>query len=97
MSDPQRTVGNDNNAADVIVRGSAAGFAQEIFVGLHRLSADEPRAAGGADTGPSPYDSRTNSNRKSIRSSFCLALFGFRCVWRDTDDEPSSSSLQPTS
>jgi putative redox protein len=56
MSDVQPTVGNDNEAADVIVRGSAAGFAQEIFVGLHRLSADEPRAAGGTDTGPSPYD-----------------------------------------
>ena len=56
MSDEQPTVGNDNEAADVIVRGSAAGFAQEIFVGLHRLSADEPRAAGGTDTGPSPYD-----------------------------------------
>ena len=44
------------NAADVIVRGSAAGFAQEIFAGLHRLSADEPQAAGGTDTGPSPYN-----------------------------------------
>jgi putative redox protein len=56
MSDAQPAVGNDNNAADVIVRGSAAGFVQEIFAGLHRLSADEPQAAGGTDTGPSPYD-----------------------------------------
>jgi uncharacterized OsmC-like protein len=30
-------------------------FAQEIFAGLHRLSADEPQLAGGTDTGPSPY------------------------------------------
>jgi putative redox protein len=40
----------------VVVRGSAAGFAQEIHAGLHRLHADEPASAGGTDTGPSPYD-----------------------------------------
>jgi uncharacterized OsmC-like protein len=40
----------------VTVRGGAAGFAQEIMVGQHRLVADEPADAGGTDTGPSPYD-----------------------------------------
>jgi len=40
----------------VLVRGSAAGFAQEITAGRHRLAADEPVADGGTDTGPSPYD-----------------------------------------
>jgi putative redox protein len=40
----------------VLVRGSAAGFAQEIRVGRHRLAADEPVASGGTDTGPGPYD-----------------------------------------
>ncbi len=40
----------------VTVRGSATGFAQEIVVGNHRLTADEPVAAGGTDSGPSPYD-----------------------------------------
>ena len=40
----------------VIVHGNAAGFAQEISVGRHHLSADEPVAAGGTDTGPNPYD-----------------------------------------
>jgi len=42
--------------ASVVVRGAAAGFAQEIVVDRHRLAADEPEAAGGTDTGPSPYD-----------------------------------------
>ena len=42
--------------ADVIVCGSATGFAQEIIAGTHRLVADEPLKAGGTDTGPGPYD-----------------------------------------
>jgi putative redox protein len=45
-----------NNPPHVIVRGGANGFAQEIEIGSHRLKGDEPAAAGGADTGPSPYD-----------------------------------------
>lgn len=40
----------------VIVRGGVSGFAQEIVLGRHRLTADEPVAAGGTDTGSSPYD-----------------------------------------
>ncbi len=40
----------------VVVRGSAAGFAQEIRAGRHRLLADEPVGDGGTDTGPGPYD-----------------------------------------
>jgi putative redox protein len=42
--------------AGVVVHGSAAGFAQEIQAGSHRLSADEPVSVGGTGTGPSPYD-----------------------------------------
>jgi uncharacterized OsmC-like protein len=41
---------------EVVVRGNAAGFEQEILVGRHRLTADEPVAVGGTDTGPTPYD-----------------------------------------
>jgi uncharacterized OsmC-like protein len=40
----------------VVVDGDAAGFAQEMEVGGHRLRADEPVALGGTDTGPTPYD-----------------------------------------
>jgi putative redox protein len=42
-------------ADQVIVRGSATGFAQQITAGSHRLAADEPASAGGGDTGPDPY------------------------------------------
>jgi uncharacterized OsmC-like protein len=45
-----------NSQPHVIVRGSATGFAQEIQIGSHRLTADEPVSFGGTDTGPSPYD-----------------------------------------
>lgn len=45
-----------NDIRGVVVRGSGAGFAQEILAGPHRMIADEPASAGGTDTGPSPYD-----------------------------------------
>lgn len=41
---------------DVSVTGDASGFAQQVVVGSHRLTADEPIDVGGKDTGPSPYD-----------------------------------------
>lgn len=41
---------------EVIVLGSAVRFTQEILAGRHQLTADESVAAGGADTGPTPYD-----------------------------------------
>ncbi len=47
---------NSHSPPQVIVRGSAAGFAQQIEIGPHRLKGDEPAAFGGTDTGPSPYD-----------------------------------------
>ena len=40
----------------VIVHGTIDGFAQHIRAGGHRLTADEPMAVGGTDTGPTPYD-----------------------------------------
>ena len=51
------TIARDNTEARTItVHGSAAGFAQEIAIGRHRLAGDESTSAGGTDTGPSPYD-----------------------------------------
>ena len=44
-------------AAQVVVRETRNGkFQQTVSVGPHRLLADEPISAGGADTGPGPYD-----------------------------------------
>ena len=47
---------NGNRTADVVVRGNASGFLQEIVSGAHQLQGDEPVSAGGGDTGPDPYD-----------------------------------------
>ncbi len=44
------------NEGTVVVSGSAAGFAQEIHAGRHRLAGDEPISVGGTGTGPGPYD-----------------------------------------
>ncbi|MDQ6912876.1 MAG: OsmC family protein [Verrucomicrobiota bacterium] len=41
---------------DVIVSGSAAGFAQKVQTGSHQFVSDEPVSYGGKDTGPGPYD-----------------------------------------
>src|SRR5450432_3787739 len=42
--------------AEVVVRGTARGFLQEIVSGRHHLRADEPGSAGGNDAAPGPYD-----------------------------------------
>src|SRR5919107_6365150 len=41
---------------EVVVRGDAGGFTQQIAVGPHQLTADEPKDMGGDDEGPTPYD-----------------------------------------
>lgn len=47
----------DSGSRSVVVRETRRGkFQQTVTVGPHRLTADEPSAAGGDDTGPGPYD-----------------------------------------
>ena len=48
--------GEQASAPDVVVRGDAKGFLQEIVTGEHRLRADEPESVGGTDMAPDPYD-----------------------------------------
>jgi uncharacterized OsmC-like protein len=64
---------------EVVVRGNAAGFAQEILAGRHRLTADEPVAAGGADTGPTPYDLLLAG--LGACTSMTVALYARRKSW----------------
>ena len=63
----------------VVVRGSAAGFAQEIHAGPHRLHADEPVSAGGTDTGPSPYDFLLAA--LGACTSMTVAMYARRKAW----------------
>jgi putative redox protein len=63
----------------VVVRGSAAGFAQEIHAGPHRLHADEPLSAGGTDTGPSPYDLLLAA--LGACTSMTVAMYARRKAW----------------
>ena len=56
MSEQPRNAGHGTEPRATVVHGDAKGFVQDISVGPHRLAADEPEAAGGTDTGPSPYD-----------------------------------------
>lgn len=63
----------------VVVRGSAAGFAQEIQAGRHRLHADEPLSAGGTDTGPSPYELLLAA--LGACTSMTVAMYARRKAW----------------
>src|SRR5437870_3249285 len=46
----------ETKPADVVVRGNASGFLQEIVSGGHQLRADEPVSVGGGGSAPGPYD-----------------------------------------
>jgi uncharacterized OsmC-like protein len=48
----------DKNASqpDVVVRGRARDFLQDVATGKHHLQADEPTSYGGGDVAPGPYD-----------------------------------------
>ena len=47
---------SNDKTADVVVRSDARSFRQDVVVGKHSLSADEPVSAGGGDAGPDPYE-----------------------------------------
>ena len=64
---------------EVVVDGNATGFAQDIVVGGHRILADEPRAVGGTDTGPGPYDLLLAALGSC--TSMTIALYARRKQW----------------
>jgi len=64
---------------EVLVRGGAVGFAQEIAVGPHRLVADEPASMGGTEAGPNPYDLLLASLGSC--TSMTVALYARRKQW----------------
>jgi putative redox protein len=63
----------------VVVTGDASGLAQDITVGRHRLTADEPLASGGTDAGPNPYDLLLCALGSC--TSMTLALYARRKQW----------------
>ena len=67
------------NVRSVVVRGSAAGFAQEIHAGRHRIVADEPASAGGTDTGASPYELLLAA--LGACTSMTVAMYARRKAW----------------
>jgi uncharacterized OsmC-like protein len=66
--------------ANVLVCGNGLSFSQEIIAGPHRLSADEPEAAGGTGTGPTPYDLLLAA--LGACTSMTIGMYARRKSWR---------------
>ena len=64
---------------EVVVRGRASGFVQDVAVGSHRLIADEPTTLGGDDAGPGPYDLLLAA--LGACTSMTLGLYARRKQW----------------
>jgi len=81
MSEPIEGRGREaeDGPREVIVRGRGVGFTQEVAVGPHRLTADEPIADGGTDAGPNPYDLLLASLGSC--TSMTVALYARRKQW----------------
>lgn len=69
----------ESDPREVVVHGSVKGFAQEVTVAHHRLLADEPRAVGGSDTGPNPYDLLISA--LGACTSMTVSLYARRKQW----------------
>ena len=64
---------------EAVVHGRSDGFVQSIHVAGHALTADEPVAAGGGDTGPNPYDLLISA--LGACTSMTVALYARRKGW----------------
>ena len=81
MDIPTAATGDQTNAkpADVVVRGNASGFLQEVVSGAHHLQADEPVSAGGCDAAPGPYDYLLIA--LGVCTSMTVGLYARRKQW----------------
>jgi putative redox protein len=77
--EPRSSDAGNTASNDVIVTGDAAGLAQEIRAGSHLLRSDEPLAAGGTDTGPTPYGLLLAA--LGACTSMTVALYARRKAW----------------
>jgi putative redox protein len=55
---------------DVVVTSANLRFLQEIWIGPHRLKADELIVSGGGDAGPNPYELLL----AALRACTCITL-----------------------
>lgn len=64
---------------EVMVAGGPSGYRQTIVAGRHELLADEPRAMGGMDSGPTPYQLLSAS--LGACTSMTLRMYADRKGW----------------
>lgn len=64
---------------EIVVRGDARGFMQQVVLASHHLIADEPASAGGTDAGPNPYDLLLAS--LGACTSMTVAMYARRKQW----------------
>lgn len=79
MNTSTPTTIDQSKPADVVVRGNANGFFQEIVSGAHQLQADEPVNVGGSDAAPGPYDYLLIA--LGVCTSMTVGLYARRKQW----------------
>ena len=79
MNTSTSTTIDQSKPADVVVRGNASGFLQEVVSGKHNLRADEPVSAGGTDAAPGPYDYLLIA--LGVCTSMTVGLYARRKQW----------------